>query len=675
MSKTNPDMDKIKRMQQSEQEEERLAALRLIDRRLLKEALSLVYAAFGDQSWRVRKEATEMFLAMPPADEQIEEVIRCLYSEDNAGLRNTAVEILTRLGRLAVPRLIVEISSSDHDVRKFVIDILGNIHDERSVLPLRAALTDEDGNVRAAAAENLGRLKASAAVPDLLAAMDTPDLLLRFTILEALGQIDAFVPAERLLVFRDDRLLRKALVDCLGRIGDAAAVPFLVQCLGDAMRNVREAAVLSLAQLSARAQTVLESVQQMRVDGNLPEMLAGMLERGNADVRKAAITLFGHLGDRGSVRQLLVLSADIEMHEEAVGALLSMGRMDLVALCNVWPDVTTSDRVCLAYVFGEIGARDASVLLLSGMSSDSEELRQACVQALGHAGDTSAVVPLVAALEDDSVDVREAALQALSLLGARCRTEIVQALSPLLEHTDSQVRMYAVTILGRLDGADIAEHLVFAIKDESSDVRGAAIRAIEGKGSAALLPVLMLALTDEESEVRALAARALGQSGDVQAVKPLELALQDEDMWVRAAAVRSLGALIAQDAETLLVGALTDPVGLVCIAALETLEQLVPEHLPDYALRVLTHRDDEVVLAAMGLLQFAADQSWLRDCRAQLLKHPHAEVRLQFARLLSQIEGVECVAELEHIMGEETDDHVRQELQILVLHLQQTEEY
>jgi HEAT repeat protein len=674
MSNTSQEMDKLRQMQQSAQEEERLAALRLLDRRDLKDFLPLIYTAFGDISWRIRKEATEMFLGLPPGDGQIVEVIRCLYSDDNAGLRNTAVEILTRLGRLAVPRLIAEAKSPDHDVRKFILDILGNIPDERSVPALRAALGDSDSNVRAAAAENLGRLGSVDAVPDLLAAMETPDLLLRFTILESLGQIDAFVPAERLLVFSDDRLLRKALVDCLGRVGDAAAVPFLVQCLSDAMRNVREAAVLALARLSTRAQTVIETVQRIRIDGSLSDTLSALLECGNADVRKATIALFGHLGDRGSVRQLLTLSSDSEMRMEAVSALMAMGRSDIGALIGVWPDVSVTDRAYLAYVFGEIEAVDAAALVMQGASDEDDELRQTCVQALGRVGGKDAVTPLVAALEDDSVDVREAALQALSHLGAQFRPELTRALTPLLEHEDSQVRMYAVTVIGRLDGDDIAAHLAFAIKDESSEVRSAAIRAIEGKGGSSLLPVLMLALTDEESEVRALAARALGQSGDTQAVKPLELALQDEDMWVRAAAVRSLGCLSGPDAETVVAGALADSVGLVGIAALETLEQMVPERISDYARHALTHRDDEVVSAALGLLQWAPDRSWLKECRAQLLGHSHADVRLHFARILAEIEGPECIVELEQMIGEEVDDFVRQELQILMLHLQQVEE-
>jgi len=668
------DMDKIRQLLQSEQEEERLAALRLIDRHAVRAALPLLYAAFGDASWRVRKEATELFFSLPPAEAEIAAVIRCLYSEDNAGLRNTAVEILTRLGRLAVPRLIEEVRSPDHDVRKFSLDILGGIDDERSVPAMRAALADDDGNVRAAAAENLGRLAAIDAVPDLLTAMDTPDLLLRFTILEALGQMNAPVPAERLLQFRDDRLLRKALVDCLGRVGDAKAVPYLVQCLGDSMRNVREAAALALSRLTTHANTVIESVQKMRTDDHLSMTLGGLLESASADVRRAAINLFGHLGDHGSIARLLDLTDDDEMRDEAIAALIAIGRENPGVLCDSWSKVDGRQRAYVAYVFGELASPLALPLLLQGASDSSLELRHTCVQSLGRLGDAVALAPLTTALEDDSLDVREAALLSLTQIGARFRTETTATLSPLLEHHDPQVRMYAVTVLGRIDGDDVARHLALAIKDESADVRSAAIRSIEGKGGGELLPLLMLALTDEESEVRALAARSLGQSDDLQAVKPLELALQDEDMWVRAAAVRSLGALAGLDAEASIASALQDPVGLVVIAALETLERLIPDRVVDYACQCLAHRDDEVVLAALSQLQFTQGAACLSASRAQLLHHPHTEVRLHFARMLADTEGGECLPELERLVEDEEDEYLRQELQVLVMHLKQVEE-
>lgn len=141
------------------QEEERLQALKSLARSEGGPDPQLLYQALGDQSWRIRKEAAEIFLSLPRAGDLAGEVIELLHSQDNAGLRNTAVEILVSLGRRATPFLLEELTCSDHDVRKFVLDILGEIRDPESVLAMVGALCDPDGNVRAAAAENLGKIE------------------------------------------------------------------------------------------------------------------------------------------------------------------------------------------------------------------------------------------------------------------------------------------------------------------------------------------------------------------------------------------------------------------------------------------------------------------------------------------------------------------------------------
>jgi HEAT repeat protein len=233
--------------------------------------------------------------------------------------------------------------------------------------------------------------------------------------------------------------------------------------------------------------------------------------------------------------------------------------------------------------------------------------------------------------------------------------------------------MYAVTVLGRLDGEDVEEHLAYAIKDESSHVRSAAIRSIEGKAGSGHLPALMLALTDEDSEVRALAAEVLGMTGDEKAVDPLKLALQDEDMWVRSAAVRALGSLCGKDAAPLIGPVLMDAVGMVSITAMETLDGLDVEDFLQYPIAALDHHDDEVVTTALRFLQYSGEKDWLELVRDRLVKHPHQEVRMSFARILVEIEGIDCSAKLEEMISREDDDLVRQELQMMLVGLKQGE--
>ncbi|PLX72165.1 MAG: hypothetical protein C0615_12680 [Desulfuromonas sp.] len=671
MSEQASSIDKLEELLRSEQEEERLAALQLVDRKDPEPFKKQLFIAFGDISWRVRKEATELFLTFPQVESHIGDVVKCLYSEENAGLRNTAVEILIRLGALSTPHLIKEIASDDHDVRKFALDILGEIPDERSVAPMIEALKDDDGNVRAAAAENLGKLGAAEAVAPLLEAMETPDLLFRFTILEALGQINVEVPVERLLAYSDDKLLRKALLDCLGRVGDSSAIPFLLQSLSDEMKNVREAAVLALGKLSHEAQGFLENIIPLQSDAALFEAVIGLLTSSSQAVKKAVVNLLPCVATAKSVTVLLDLVEDPELREDAVMALISIGKMDAAPLLAAWSDTSGRCRAYLTYIYGEAAVVEAIDHLLSALADTEPEMRQVAVQSLGKVGGIEVIPQLVAALGDDTEEVCEAAMQSLIEVGDRHYGPVVEALCPYLEDPSPQIRMYVITVLGRLDGEEVEEHIAASIKDASAEVRSAAIRALEGKSGATHISALMLALTDENSEVRALAAEALGSTGSDEAIDSLRLALQDEDMWVRAAAIRSLGQLCGAEAAKEIEPSLLDPVGLVSITVLETLKQLGLEGFQKYALAALEHKDAEVINAALKLLQESGDAGWFDGVEEFLSRHPQQEVRLNFARVMAEVKGAACREKVEAMLAEEEDEFVRHELQELLVMLKQ----
>ncbi|WP_318258722.1 HEAT repeat domain-containing protein [Geobacter anodireducens] len=143
-------------LQSSDEETRRRAVLDLATVSL-DDARELLFVAMGDGSWRVRKEAVSLLLGMCPDKGTIEGIIGLLASVDNAGLRNSAVEVLEGLAGRAVPALLAHLKDDDRDVRKFVVDILGTIGDRSSIPALIDALDDPDPNVSAAAAENLAR--------------------------------------------------------------------------------------------------------------------------------------------------------------------------------------------------------------------------------------------------------------------------------------------------------------------------------------------------------------------------------------------------------------------------------------------------------------------------------------------------------------------------------------
>jgi HEAT repeat protein len=653
---------------QSGSEEERLLALRSLDKSH-SDSPRWFLLILGDESWRVRKEATELFLALPHAPCLVGEVIELLHSEDNAGLRNAAVEILMRIGSPALPFLVEELSCNDHDVRKFALDILGAIGDPSCFAAMQKALHDDDANVRAAAAENLGRLRVAEAIPALLQAMEQPDLLLRFAILEAFARIGASLPLAPLLPFYGDPLLRKSLLDCLGHLADEEAIPLLVDALGDDLRNTREAAAVALLRLNQRFPGVIAPLLRGLISSATIDKISLLLDSSDKMVRRFAFQLLSWLELWQQAPRLLPFLASEEDREEVARVLVALTGCNPEPLLVAWAQADTLTQTCLAYVFGEAGSTAALPLLIAALENPDSELAAVAAQALGRLEASTAIAPLARCLESTSEDLQQASRSALVRLARSLPAEVSQHVRPILDGGQASARVTAVQVIGSLPGVQGLEILGLAMKDEAAPVRGAAIRAFGSRFAAADISPVVLALTDEDAEVRRVAAEVLGDCSDPKAISPLALTLLDQDLWVRAAAVRALGRLPGgtQQIST----ALKDPVGLVRIAALESFCEADREEAIPALLEALDCPDEEVVKASARLLAACGRGHWLSLQGRRLLDHRHREVRMTVARLLAEGNVVQNIVLLENRLPFEGDELVRGQLVELLAFLRQ----
>lgn len=662
--------DQIAKALSSPDEETRLQGLRDLAAGEPLTGLDLIFKAFGDTSWRVRKESINLFVGMPISRELIGEIIELLHAEENAGLRNAAVETLTRMGRDSVPMLLDQAGCPDHDVRKFIIDILGDIADPEAVPTLIRGLEDDDSNVRAAAAENLGKLKTAEAVPALLKAMHHPDLLLQFTILDALSRIASPVSLSELLPYKNEKLLRKTLIDCLGKAGDASSISELVAALTDPMRNVREAAVMALIESSERH---LEQVKEQLAGcekGPAAAAVASYLDMDfNDSLKRSSIRILGWLGASDAVEPLLRLLDYESLQQEALAALVDIGAANSQALLDSWPAVNGNQRAYLAYVLGESQCAESLPLLQQGLYDADQHIVRMSAYALGKIGAVQMLPDLVACLHNTCSEVQEAASQALISLGHQFPNETFAALQPLLAHTDPMQRMFAVMVLRELDNSAVLDALSLAIKDSAVEVRRAAVKVFERYDVGEHISTLLLSLTDEDAEVRRTVVEILGNCNDEDALDGLQLALQDEDAWVRASAVRGLGRIAGARGIPLVEQALTDSVGLVSIAVLETLAGLSGANACPQMVAALDHADEEVVTAAMNLLTHYGAGSWINAHAERLINHPFWVVRAQIARSAVEVLGASARPLLEARLTVETEEVVRQQLTNLLSEL------
>ena len=85
----------------------------------------------------------------------LEEAVR---NDEDADLRNGAMEALVAFGEMAVPHLTKLLIDDNEEVRNFSAVMLGDIGNPKAVMPLINALQDTEANVRHGAAEALGKI-------------------------------------------------------------------------------------------------------------------------------------------------------------------------------------------------------------------------------------------------------------------------------------------------------------------------------------------------------------------------------------------------------------------------------------------------------------------------------------------------------------------------------------
>ncbi len=177
----------------------------------------------------------------------IEGLLRTLNAPDNAGARNSAIEALVRIGVPAVDALLPLVETPDPDVRKFVVDILGDIKDARAVPVLIDRLGDADENIRVAAAEALGKIRDPRSVDALLACLTRYNQgWLDYAAAEALGEIGDVRALEPLITALGRSSLREPVLEALGKIGNADTLGPLIASLGDPLRIVREVSIVAV---------------------------------------------------------------------------------------------------------------------------------------------------------------------------------------------------------------------------------------------------------------------------------------------------------------------------------------------------------------------------------------------------------------------------------------------
>jgi HEAT repeat protein len=606
-------------------------------------------AAIGDENWRVRRAAVRALRRRTTA-EVIAAVLEALREEHrNLSVLSSAIELLAA-GDVDVVEPLLELLRSAHpDLSLQAALVLGERGDTRAVPGLMDTLSDPDENLRFHAIEALGKLKASAAVDRLTAIAESGDFFLGFPALEALAQIGDSSVAPRLAPLMKDELLRGAVTEVLGRIGDEEVVAPLTQLLNEATAPT-EVVADALACLYDRYETRYQGGEHIAylvrqaIAPTGTQNLLDAVQRATGDYLRSVAKVLGWLEGPAVERALTRLLGNATVRSTVVEYLVRYGARVVDLLIEQLDAEDLDTRQAAVVALGRIGDRRATLPLLEVLATDPA-LTVVTAGALARLGDARAFEALLALVAHPDAAVRQAVIAALNSIG---HPEMATRVAPLLRDPMPHARESAVRIAGYFGYRECADDLLACCDDVDPAVQRAALEHLAFLDDARVAPRLIDALAGHPSSaIRCAAAQALARVEDPRVVAPLVAALSDADAWVRYFAARALAEQrLDTGLDDLTRLAFDDPAGHVRLAAIDALGRIAnPAAIP--ALAVLAASDDpdraRAALKALGGIDH--DDVW--PPLEAALRAPDDERRASAVAAIGHLGGPAAIERLE----------------------------
>lgn len=621
----------------STNEETRRLTLQALQGMALPEIRELLFTAMGDDSWRVRKEAVERFVAARPDEASIAGLLELLRNDDNAGLRNSAAEAITRLDTRAADYLIRLTHDADADVRKFVIDVMGTIASPLFLSTLLSSLNDPDVNVASAAAEHLGHIGDAAAIPGLIRSIiANPSHFFRFNALVALGKLSSHMPVpQEIISLAEQDTLRKSVYECLGSIGDHNSAPILLQGFTSRHKSQRKAAITSWYRIFSRSSVTVrlsmeESFLCLKGDETL-QTLIDSFDLGEPELAEAVTVLLGIVGDTRGAATLLTACTDERLAGSALSSFKRLGTEGVKVLIDLYPEYDETARAAICFIIGTLDYRGGSRIIINALNDEFPLVRKAAISAAGRLALTESIPLMVRLFEDQDCEVRSAVVSCLQILALHDREAVRQVALQLGTSENSSSRRDAAVL-----HATVGDHgnLALMVKDEDSNVRQTAVTHIGKLHLSSHMGLLRIALVDEDPDVRIAAAEAIGEIGGDDAVNALVHALGDEDCWVQCAVLKSLTRIDDIESFFAIQNLIHEASGLLMICCIEQLEVIGTQEALKLVESALDNDDDDIVSLAVTVLARQGGE-WIVANAERLLTHASEMVRATWIGVLA----------------------------------------
>lgn len=648
-------MQEIERLLRNDDVEVRRDAVNSLRGKADETCINVLLKAVGDANWRVRKTATDILLEEYPVETYIKGLIQLLYLDDNVGARNSAIEALVKLNKKSTPFLIEAFNTPNRDVRKFIIDVLGEFEDSRSLPLMLKAVKDEDENVRATAVEHLGRIGEPTVVDALIEILESDDLWTAYPAADALGRIGDRKAIPSLINALEKKKLRGPAIRALGLLGEPGTLKNIIPFIEDPSKSIQEETLRSIERFYHKGvdeESITGEIKRL-LGNRVLDILITHVWSKNPEVRISAILLLGLMKDERAYNPLLEISEEEDFTEDVKRALTFIGKDNPESLLQLFETDNSYQRRFICEVAGEIASPVYYDILKKLLKDKDGHVRSLAAIALSKLGNPRAIEPIKRLLIDPYEDVQEAAVDALSNFKSNLSvTELID----MLDDAKPALRKNAALLLGEIGATEAVSALGFTLKDDSVRVRKAVVKALSLLKTEDSIRYLTVALTDEEPEIRVMSVLSLGSIGGKGIFEILCLLMSDSDDSVRVATSKALGMLKDERAVKPLVSLFSDKNGFVVTTAMESLSRIGGDEAKAALLRMLSSEDREVRRTAIKALSIFED---VEDELLPFLKDEEWAIRMAAVEVLGKRARGIVMIELKNLLYKEEDQIVR----------------
>ncbi len=630
------------------------------------QGIPIIMNSLGDESWRVRKQAIEIISSSDDPSIFVPHLIGALRRKGEVELRNASIEALIRIGKNSLNTLLAAMRDEDPDLRKFIIDVLGELKEHETVPYLIEALNDNNQNVAYAAAEALGKIGGIDAIDALIKVLRDGELWIKYAAADALVSLNAYVPEEIILSLAENRILKKKAIELLGRYGTISSLGMILDSIREGSKGNVEVAVQACYNLYERFKKSEKELAREKIrealEGINKDLIEPIIHSPQPSIKKAIFKILGISGKIEFLKEM-VEAVDDEMGDTIIGAVKEMGEGAVPKLMEIFEVVEDRKKAFICILLGELKDSVAEEFLIRNLQHSYGHVRREAAIALAKIGSEKAIASIFDLLSDKFEDVQLFAQNALSMLSERYPERIVKTISSLYGSAHHILKRNLIRLIGKIKREELLQFLLLAIKDGYASIRKEAFIAIGELGyGASILDNLITALTDEDPDVRLNVINILGKIREPAARESLLLMLNDDNLWIRVAAIRALGEIGGQDVVEKIRDMLGRGSGIEIIASLESLGQIGDKGSVGAILPFLSNPDPEIVKAALKAILRIGMPNIFPILEA-LIRHENWSVRGAAISALEDIGGGRASEILEKHYPFETDEFIKRSIE------------